>query len=209
MSNGTRGGMIVGIVVFSLAVYYFLWVYQPAGPSSPAAANPSSNASDSKTAGPVNYLNERPVIPQSKVMHKNDPAPDFTYYSIDGKEIKLSSFAGKKPVVLDFWATWCGPCRMELPKLEEFYKTHSDQVEIIAISDEDRGAATAIAGAVQQAGLTFPVMHDPSHTIGKMFPTSGIPYLIFIDKNGTVVSDLLGYNPEIGKEITDIFSLPQ
>jgi thiol-disulfide isomerase/thioredoxin len=142
-------------------------------------------------------------------MHKNDPAPDFTYYSIDGKEIKLSSFAGKKPVVLDFWATWCGPCRMELPKLEEFYKTHSDQVEIIAISDEDRGAATAIAGAVQQAGLTFPVMHDPSHTIGKMFPTSGIPYLIFIDKNGTVVSDLLGYNPEIGKEITDIFSLPQ
>jgi thiol-disulfide isomerase/thioredoxin len=195
MSDSIRGGLLVAIIIFCLAVYYFVWVREPVAP------DPGGFRSG------VPYLEQSPAIPENRQMVKNRKAPDFRYVSIDGQVIELSGFVEKKPVVLDFWATWCGPCRMELPKLEEFYKTHSDQVEIIAISDEGRNASAPIAKLVGDMGLSFPVMHDPSHSISRMYPTQGIPYLVFIDKNGVVVGEALGYNPAIGEEIIDTFGL--
>jgi thiol-disulfide isomerase/thioredoxin len=186
MSDSTRGGIAVAIIIFALAVYYFVWVKQPTGgPSTPTIATTTSGTK----------------------MEKGKPAPDFTAVSTDGKTITLSSFKGQKPVVLDFWATWCGPCMMELPKLEEFYQQHSGDVEIIAISSEENSAAGSIQGVVTKKGLTFPVIHDSTGKIQEMFPSTGIPYLIFIDKNGIVVNDVMGYNPEIGQEILSTFGL--
>ena len=198
MSDSTRGGLIVAIIIFSLAVYYFVWVRQPVAQDTGGQGGARSD---------ISYLNQQPAIPENRRMVKNQKAPDFRYVSIDGRVIELSSFIGQKPVVLDFWATWCGPCRVELPKLEEFYRTHSEQVEIIAISDEDRNASAALSKMVGDMGLSFPVMHDPSHSIARMYPTQGIPYLVFINKDGVVVSEALGYNPAIGEEIIDTFGL--
>lgn len=198
MSDSARGGVIVAIIIFSLAVYYMVWVRQPGAPDGDEGGAAQVSGS---------YLNSQPTIPENRRMVKNEKAPSFKYLTIDGKEIDLAGFIGQKPVVLDFWATWCGPCKRELPVLEEFYKTHSTQVEIIAISAEDRNMSGPIAKVVGDLGLTFPVMHDPSKTISAMYPTQGIPYLVFIDKNGIVIGEAMGANPAIGEEIIDKFGL--
>lgn len=204
MSDSTRGGMVVAIIVFSLVMYYFLWVKTPATPVPATSGN---------KAGPpaVNYLDKTPVIPVDAKMQLGEAAPDFTYYTIKGDEIKLSSFIGRKPVVLDFWATWCGPCRQELPELQEFYAAHSDQVEIIAVSIDDRQVSGEVAATVGRLGLTFPIVHDSSRAIYGLFPSpgGGIPYLVFIDKNGTAIDQKLGFDPagDLGQEILGIFGL--
>jgi thiol-disulfide isomerase/thioredoxin len=215
MSNSARGGMIAAIVVFSLAVYYLLWFPKtgqgttPAPPTGTISQNPGGGPSPAGNpqASGTDYLSQQPVIPAQTKMVKNQPAPDFSYYTIDGKQIKLSSYIGQSPVILDFWATWCGPCKMELPVLQQFYSTHPGQVEIIAISSEDMQAAGNIKTLVGKMNLSFPILHDPSQGISKLYPTNGIPYLVFIDKTGVVVDTALGSNPDIGKEITRIFGL--
>jgi thiol-disulfide isomerase/thioredoxin len=194
MNDSQRGGMIVAIIIFSLVVYYFLWVKAPAG-SEP----PGTSATNQTAASSIPDPNARLKV--------NDPAPLFAFNSLAGDNIDLSSFKGQKPVVLDFWATWCGPCKMELPKLQEFYSSHSDQVEIIAVTDEDAAALGTINTVVSQLGLTFPVIHDPSGSISAMYPTRGIPYVVFIDKNGVVIDTALGYNESIGDEIIAKFGL--
>ena len=193
MTDSQRGGMIVAIIIFSLGVYYFLWVRQPAG-----AGTPDSTAAASL---------QTPVVTANASMEKGKPAPDFSFKTMDGKPIALSSYIGQKPVVLDFWATWCGPCKQELPKLQEFYATNSDKVEIIAVTSEDPQAVGNIGTVVSQLGLTFPIVHDPSNKISAMYPTRGIPYVIFIGRDGTVLDTALGYNPNIGDEITRICGL--
>jgi thiol-disulfide isomerase/thioredoxin len=193
MTDSQRGGMIVAIIIFSIGVYYFLWVRQPAGSDSPASTSPANL--------------QAPIVGANSRMEKGKPAPDFSFKTMDGTPIALSSYIGQKPVVLDFWATWCGPCKEELPKLQEFYAANSDKVEIIAVTSEDPQAAGNINTVVGQLGLTFPIVHDPSGKISAMYPTRGIPYVIFIGRDGIVLDTALGYNPNIADEINRLFGL--
>ena len=112
-----------------------------------------------------------------------------------------------KPVVLDFWATWCRPCIVELPLLQAFYEEYGDQVEIIAITSEDARIKDAIANTINEKGLTFPVMHDPSRGISNLYPTRAIPYLVFIDIDGKVTGTHTGMSPSIGEDILEEFGI--
>ena len=80
-------------------------------------------------------------------------------------------------------------------------------MEIVAVSSEEKSSAGGVASVVQQLGLTFPIIHDPSNKISELYPTNGIPYVIFIDKSGKVVNTVMGLNEDIGKEIADTFGL--
>ena len=118
----------------------------------------------------------------------NKKATDFSLRSLDAQQVALADFRGKKKVVLSFWASWCGPCRMELPILADFYRKYhkaDSNFEILAVSvDEDRADAEAYAS---KAKLPFPVLLDPHSSVADAYAVEGIPTMYVIDPNGTIV----------------------
>jgi peroxiredoxin len=123
------------------------------------------------------------------------PAPDFSALTLDGRTVSLTDFRGQKKLVVTFWASWCGPCRLEMPSLIQFYKTnHRDtsDFEILAVSiDEDPRAAADFATAMK---LNFPILVDPDKKIANAYQVEGIPTMFVIDKDGKVVYGRAGYD---------------
>lgn len=123
----------------------------------------------------------------------NKQAADFSLPSLEDQKIALADYRGKKKVVLSFWASWCGPCRMELPVLANFYRKYhraDSNFEILAVSvDEDRDEAEAYA---RKAKLPFPVLLDPHSTVADAYSVDGIPTMYIIDTNGKILSGNTG-----------------
>jgi len=142
---------------------------------------------------------ERSFAPDREIeAMTNRPAPGFALPSIDNRTVSLSDFHGKKKLVVSFWASWCGPCRLELPMLRSFYqrnhKPESD-FEFLAISiDEDRAAAEA---AARDGKLPFPVLLDTEGKVARAFHVQSIPALFVIDVNGKVVHGDVGVSPAV------------
>jgi peroxiredoxin len=125
----------------------------------------------------------------------NKPAPAFSLPSLDGRTVSLADFRGKRNLVIAFWASWCGPCKMELPVLKEFYrKAHATRTdfEILAISIDD-GRADA-EEAAQKLGLPFPVLLDAGQKAAAAYSVSAIPAMFVIDKSGKVTLGQVGFN---------------
>ena len=123
-------------------------------------------------------------------------APDFQLTTLDGRNVSLSDYRGKKKVVISFWASWCGPCRIEMPELRKFYdSTHKDDAsyEFLAISiDEERAAA---ATAVKEDKLPFPVLMDIGGKTATAYHVDAIPTLLVIDEQGKVAEGYTGLQP--------------
>jgi peroxiredoxin len=115
-------------------------------------------------------------------------APEFTLPVLGGDTVSLADYRGKKTVVVSYWASWCGPCKVELPELREFYKRHHKadaNFEILAISiDEQKADAEKYAAAEK---LPFPVLFDPQSKTADAYSVEGIPTLFVIDKSGKIV----------------------
>jgi peroxiredoxin len=125
----------------------------------------------------------------------NRPAPDFSATTLDGRTVSLADFRGQKKLVVSFWASWCGPCRLEMPALAKFYRTNhtaSSDFELLAVSiDEDPRDAADFATAQK---LIFPVLLDPRKKIADAFEVEGIPTMFIIDKDGKITYGHLGYD---------------
>jgi peroxiredoxin len=121
------------------------------------------------------------------------PAPSFTLDSLDGHKVSLADYRGKKKVVISYWASWCGPCRVELPEMKTFYeKYHKDDsdFEFVAISiDDDRESAESYA---QKAKLPFPVLLDLGHEAANAYSVEAIPATFIVDKDGKVAHTQTG-----------------
>ena len=122
-------------------------------------------------------------------------APDFSLTSLDGRTVSLADYHGKKKLVLSFWASWCGPCRLEVPALQSFYERHrkdSDQFEILAISiDEERAPAEAFAMEMKPP---FPMLLDLSGKTATAYHVENIPVVYVVDENGKVIYGHVGYD---------------
>lgn len=125
-------------------------------------------------------------------------APDFTVEDVDGNPVSLSDFSGK-PVVINFWATWCGYCIDEMPDFDEVYGLYSDQVTFLMINatDGDRETKAAAVKHVEDKGYQFPVYYDVSQEAVVRYGVNGLPTTYILDEDGYVAD---GFSGRISKE---------
>jgi cytochrome c biogenesis protein CcmG/thiol:disulfide interchange protein DsbE len=119
-------------------------------------------------------------------------APDFNLIDVEGKEIKLTSYKGKI-VILDFWATWCGPCRMGVPDLVSLQKEYKNDLVVIGIStDKFSGTDKDIVPFMKHFSINYPVVHADESVIKEYGGINAIPTSFVIDKKGNIVDMHIG-----------------
>jgi len=120
-----------------------------------------------------------------------DKAPDFSLKSVDGKTIKLSDYKGKV-VIIDFWATWCGPCRRGIPDLVSIQKEFKNDLVIIGISLDAEKTIKDVPGFVKSYDINYPIVYGDEKVVMAYGGIQSIPTAFVIDKKGNVVDRHIG-----------------
>jgi cytochrome c biogenesis protein CcmG, thiol:disulfide interchange protein DsbE len=119
------------------------------------------------------------------------PAPDFALPGMDGNRVRLSDYRGKV-VFLNIWATWCPPCREEMPSMETLYgELKGEGLEILAVSIDASGT-NVVAPFIKKNRLSFPVLLDPAGTIKNLYRTTGVPESFIINREGQIEQIVIG-----------------
>jgi peroxiredoxin len=133
------------------------------------------------------------VVPvaQRGVVKAGDEAPNFRLRDMKGQMVALSDLRGKV-VLLNFWATWCGPCRIEMPAMEQLYRAYPRKdFEILAVSTDAQGVAVT-RPFQQENKLTFPILHDADFRVGLAYGARTLPMTIMVDRQGIVRQQIFG-----------------
>lgn len=139
-------------------------------------------------------------------------ALDFTLQDIEGRVFKSADFIGKHPMLIDFWATWCNPCKVELPHLDAIYKKYEKQGLIfLAISEDSPRSISKVKPYVKSKNFAATILLDPDGQVLKKFFGEGtLPYTILINKEGDIVRTFTGYVPgqesDIEKMVAEMLS---
>lgn len=171
-------------------------------------ASASADGSELTIAPTTRQAKKVPARPERPPLLANGKdAPDFVSVDPSGKEVRLSDYRGKT-VILDFWSTWCGPCKASMPHIEEIWKkTQAKDVVVLAVCVWDDKGAFDKWVPENQAKYTFPVTFDlagrdsSKSVAGKLFNVSGIPTTFVIGKDGKVVDGIVGYSGATDKRI--------
>ena len=130
--------------------------------------------------------------PSGPSLRRGSAAPEFTLPVRGGVDITLSSIRGRVAFV-NFWATWCAPCRKEAPSLERLYRTlHGEGFEVLAISIDAEQDEAAVEAFTRELGLTFPIPRDPHKRVYGAYQVSGVPETFLVDRNGQVLERFVG-----------------
>jgi len=128
-----------------------------------------------------------------KAEEKEYSAPDFTVYTTDGEAVTLHESFGK-PLVVNFWATWCPPCKAEMPDFDELYKEYGDRVDfmMVNLTDGNRDTVAAVKDFIAEKGYSFPVYCDSDMTASYFYGVQSIPTTVFFDADGNIITTNVG-----------------
>ena len=152
-------------------------------PGGIATLPPETQPSSAPEASPTEVADTQSTDPPANI------APDFTMLDTEGNEVTLASFFGK-PIVLNFWASWCGPCKMEMPEIQKFYEQYGEEIQFLLVSvDENMDDAKSF---LADSGYTFPVYFDTTSMGAYTYGASSIPLTFFIDADGNLTAYYMG-----------------
>lgn len=138
-------------------------------------------------------------------LNSGDAAPVYAAPVMDGDSLHLSSLRGH-PVLLNIWATWCPPCREEMPALQALHERYAPRgLRVIGVSVDSRGSEATIRRFLAEGGFTFTILHDPADAVSRQFRTIGVPESFLIDGEGTIVRRWIGkFDPLAPDVVADI-----
>jgi len=190
MSDIARGILIIVIIGFVGGGYYY-GVYSPSQ-TPPAPEIPEMIGS---------YLDVEPITEDPDTLpeqlYKYNRVPTFTYYTMDNHRIGLEDYKDDKKVVLFFWRTWNQSCRDHLYILQKFWLEYRNEVEIIAINCESTDEIDRINEILEEKGVQFPVIHDPTDQLREYYNHDFVPFYVLVDKQGLYVTSFLNSNYEL------------
>lgn len=133
-------------------------------------------------------------LPTDEGLAKGEKAPDFQLTTVDGQEVTLSDYQGQK-VLLNFWATWCPPCRAEMPHMQTYFEEHAEDENVVILSvnltTEDKGLEE-IEEFVEEFGLEFAIPMDEKGDVGATYQAVSIPTSYMIDTEGRIRNKVVG-----------------
>jgi peroxiredoxin len=118
-------------------------------------------------------------------------APDFAVPDLAGQAVRLSAYRGRV-VLVNLWATWCPPCRDEMPSMEQLYQKLKDRGFVLLAVSQDDGGAAIVKPFVEQMKVTFPVLVDPQGEVGRKYGVWGFPESFLVDREGRIVDRVIG-----------------
>ena len=160
---------------------------------------------DAASEEEVSTIFENVEVSDSSGIEIGKAAPDFELVTLKGESVKLSDYKGKK-VILNFWATWCPPCKAEMPHMQRFYDENKENgIEILAVNLTDLNSGKeSIESFVKDYGLTFEIPLDQNGDIGRQYQAFTIPTSYLIDSNGIISNKIVGpMDEEMMKSLTE------
>jgi peroxiredoxin len=126
-------------------------------------------------------------------INQGNIAPEFELQTLDGERVKLSDFRGKK-VIVNMWATWCPPCRAEMPDMQKFYDEYKDEnVSILAVNmTTSEKSIDDVSAFLDEFGITFPVVLDQQNEVAEVYQAYALPSSYIIDSNGIIQQKITG-----------------
>jgi cytochrome c biogenesis protein CcmG/thiol:disulfide interchange protein DsbE len=121
--------------------------------------------------------------PASGALHLDQPAPDFALHGLDWQTVHLSDLRGRV-VVLNFWATWCNPCVLEMPVLQRYASLYPDDLVVVGVNMQE--SETQVRQFIDQVVISYPILLDSKDEAGKLFQVIDLPNTFFIDQQGFV-----------------------
>jgi peroxiredoxin len=179
--------MVIGLVI-AVAVAGAIW----AGGSKEKASQPSS----SKSAVDTSKKKEEQPVSQGKVSREERPqegfrAPDFTLKTMDGKEVRLSDNEGK-PALINFWASWCPPCKAEMPHIQEAYEQYKREINFHMVNLAVQDNPDEMKKYIQKEKFTFPILLDETGEVAQEYNVTGIPQTVIVNTDGEIVKVVIG-----------------
>ena len=138
------------------------------------------------------------VVSPASASNISGKAPEFTLKSRSGQNLRLSDYRGQV-LLINFWASWCGPCRQEMPLLEDLYKRYNKLGFTILGVNVDTDSTKA-NNYLRDISVTFPIMYDTTNAVSKSYNVNAMPTTVIVDKNGNMRFLHQGYKPGYEKE---------
>ena len=130
------------------------------------------------------------ALPPESIPLRGHPAPEFSLQTLDGEALSLSELRGQA-IVLNFWATWCPPCRAEMPELQAAYQAYrSGGLVVLGVNQAEE--APVVRAYLEELGLTFPVVLDANYEAASLYAVNSLPTTFFIDRDGIIRGMVVG-----------------